>query len=51
MSYRWTWNRLLWLLGTKFLHGFIVLFLFLSHKDVLVSKVQTEYNSTVITLI
>lgn len=48
MSYRWTRNWLLWLLGTKFLHGFIVLFLFISHKDVFISKVRKKQNSNVI---
>lgn len=48
-TYRWTWNWLLWLLGTKFLHGLVVLFLLLSHEDVFISKVQIKHTNKVST--
>lgn len=41
-TYSWSWNWLLWLLGAKFLHGVVVLFLLLSHEDVFISKVQMK---------
>lgn len=48
MTYSWTWNWLLWLLGTKFFHGIVVLFLLLSHEDVFISKVQMKHKRNVI---
>lgn len=41
-TYSWSWNWLLRLLGAKFLHGIVVLFLLLSHEDVFISKVQMK---------
>jgi len=44
MTNRWTWNRLLWLLGAEFLHGLVVLLLFLRHEEVFIS-VQTQHKT------
>lgn len=48
MTYSWTWNWFLWLLGTKFLHGIVVLFLFFRHEDVFISKVQGPNTKVII---
>lgn len=35
-------NRFLWLFGSQFFHGIVVLLLFLCHEDVLTSKVKGQ---------
>lgn len=42
MPHLWSRNRFLWLFGTQFFHGIVVLFLLFCHKDILTSKVKRQ---------